>query len=287
MFRGAFGHALRAAVCSMGPEQACESCSLRGPCVYTRVFETFVEGEPPPLLRGVRTAPRPLVFEPVSEGKDFSPGDRLVMDLVLVGQAAELQAHAVRALGKMAVAGLGEARAPFRLVAVDRPDGNGWTSCLERPAEGGRAVFRSAPAGLPRVIPEPGSGVTVRFSTPTRVLKDGQPLADLSFRELVFAMLRRVLEVAHFHVPGAEVSWEFREYLDRASEVEVVRGDLRWYESERFSSRQGRRHTTSGFVGEMELAGPVGEFLPLLAAAEVLHVGKGATFGLGRVEVLA
>jgi hypothetical protein len=63
MLRGAFGHALRGAVCVMGPAQPCATCSLRGPCHYTRLFETFIEGEPPPLLKGLNTAPRPYVFE--------------------------------------------------------------------------------------------------------------------------------------------------------------------------------------------------------------------------------
>jgi hypothetical protein len=107
MLRGAFGHAIRSAVCTMGPEQPCESCSLRGPRVYTRIFETLGEGDPPPFLRGVSTAPRPYVFEPASEAKEFSPGDRLVANLVLVGQAVELQALVVMALGR--VAGVGSA----------------------------------------------------------------------------------------------------------------------------------------------------------------------------------
>ncbi|HEX9944261.1 MAG TPA: hypothetical protein VGG03_19800, partial [Thermoanaerobaculia bacterium] len=67
MLRGAFGHALRRSVCLMGPEQPCETCRLRRACAYTRIFETFVEDEPPPLLRGLDAAPRPYVFEPADE----------------------------------------------------------------------------------------------------------------------------------------------------------------------------------------------------------------------------
>ena len=45
-------------------------------------------------------------------------------------------------------------------------------------------------------------------------------LADtVTFRELVFAMLRRVLELAWFHVPGAEVDWHFRPLLDQADTI--------------------------------------------------------------------
>ena len=45
-------------------------------------------------------------------------------------------------------------------------------------------------------------------------------LADtVIFRELVFAMLRRVLELARFHVPGAQVDWHFRPLLDQADAI--------------------------------------------------------------------
>jgi CRISPR/Cas system endoribonuclease Cas6 (RAMP superfamily) len=40
-----------------------------------------------------------------------------------------------------------------------------------------------------------------------------------------------------------------------------------------------------GLVGTMTLAGDLSPFTPLLRAAEILHVGKGATFGLGKVAV--
>ncbi|MGD2115100.1 MAG: hypothetical protein PVG07_08605, partial [Acidobacteriota bacterium] len=53
MLRGAFGHALRTAVCAMGPRQPCATCSLRRECVHPRLFETLVEGEPPPFLKGL------------------------------------------------------------------------------------------------------------------------------------------------------------------------------------------------------------------------------------------
>lgn len=69
MLRGAFGHALRHTVCAMGPEQACYPCPLRPNCVYPRLFETFLDDDPPPFLKGLKTAPRPYVFEPLSEDR--------------------------------------------------------------------------------------------------------------------------------------------------------------------------------------------------------------------------
>ncbi len=98
-------------------------------------------------------------------------------------------------------------------------------------------------------------------------------------------MLRRVLEPAHFYAPGAAIDWEFGRLLGRSAEVRVVGSELRWRELERYSNRQERKTPLDGFVGSVTLAGELGPFVPLLRAAEVLHVGKGTTFGLGRVAV--
>ncbi len=40
-----------------------------------------------------------------------------------------------------------------------------------------------------------------------------------------------------------------------------------------------------GFVGEVTFAGNIGPFIPLIKVGEILHVGKGTSFGLGRYEI--
>lgn len=40
-----------------------------------------------------------------------------------------------------------------------------------------------------------------------------------------------------------------------------------------------------GFVGDMIFEGDIQLFMPLIKAGEVLHVGKGTGFGLGKYEV--
>jgi hypothetical protein len=288
MLRGAFGHALRRAVCAMGPAQPCETCTLRGPCVYTRLFETFIDGEPPPFLEGLTTSPRPYVVEPGSDARDFATGDPLEADLVLLGQAVELQAYALLALERMGEAGFGKGRHPFRLERVRYLDPDGrWRSGFEAgPGEPARRWPGSVPAALPAPPPDPApERLTLRFTTPTRIRKGGRLRERLSFRQLAFPMLRRALEIAHFHVPGAAVDWHFQPLLRQADDIRVARSDLRWQELSRYSNRQKAHHPLDGFVGELDLEGPLAPFLPLLRTAEIVHVGKGATFGLGRLEV--
>jgi hypothetical protein len=282
MLRGAFGHALRRTVCAMGPEQPCESCRLRQACVHPRIFETFIEGEPPPLLRGLTSAPRPYVFEPGDFQEDFAAGDPLAFDLILIGQAVDLQAYVLLAVERMARSGLGVSRTPFELARAEArtPDG----APLPLFADS-RATGPAAPPSLPSRAGFEASRTTIRLLTPLRLKERGHLAATLDVRSLVLAMIRRTLELAWFHVPGAAIDWTFRPLLDRAAALPST-SSLAWHDWERYSSRQQRKVTLGGLLGTLEIAGEIPDDLaPLFRTAEILHVGKGATFGLGRIAL--
>ena len=284
LLRGAFGHVLRRATCSMGRDQSCQTCLLRRACLYTRLFETFVEGEPPPFLRGLPTSPRPYVFETVTEDTDFEPGAPLLFDLLLFGQATDLVAHALLAVERMGREGLGASRSRFVLDEARAWNSKGGWQEIYREGRPDPALADVAPC-FPSEAPVREDRVTLRFLTPTRLQVRGRFQEEPGFRTLAFLMLRRTLEIAWFHLPGAGIDWQFRPLLDRASQVKVASTDLRWRDWQRYSNRQQRKVSLGGFVGQMELEGDLAPFGPLLRTAEVLHVGKGATFGLGRVGI--
>lgn len=285
MLRGAFGHALRRSVCARGPAQTCESCLLQQACPYPRLFESRVEGPPPPFLRGIRQAVRPYVFEPLGDPGRLAPGDDLRFDLLLFGEAIKLQAYAILAVERMARGGLGAGRARFSLIQVEATDLDGSPRSLF--ALGAPAPLVPAPPRLPGTAPLPSEKLTLRFSTPLRVKTRGGLNDRPTFRDLVFNMLRRVLELAHFHVPGAAIDWSFSTLLQRADAVRVVASDLRWHDWQRWSNRQNAPMKLGGLVGNLVLKGDLEPFSSLLRTAEIVHVGKGATFGLGRIAVEA
>ena len=285
LLRGAFGHSLRRMVCVMGPQQACATCSLRTACTYTRLFECFIEGEPPPLLRGLPSAPRPIVFEPGDLRRGFNTGETLTFDLLLLGQAVQLQSFALLAIERMAEAGLAAGRRRFCLERVEFPDAaGGWRVGFE---QGGQPWPGTVPAALPPEPPPDLQRITIRFLTPTRFQTRGELETGTDFRNLVFKALRRVLELAHFHVPGEPLDWHFRPYLEAAEAVRQVDAEFTWDDYQRYSNRQGRSLKMGGFVGHLTVEGELTPFLPLLAMAEVVHVGKGAIFGLGHLVVEA
>jgi hypothetical protein len=184
----------------------------------------------------------------------------------------------------MAGAGLGHGRIPFELDRVRVPDPlAGWRDVF---AHGRALAGATAAPSLPAIDDLGRSQIVLRFLTPIRLKSNAHFQTSVGFRALAFAILRRTLEIAHFHVPGASIDWTFRPLLEQASAVRVVASRLRWHDWQRYSTRQGTPMTLGGFVGELEVEGPLTPFAPLLRTAEILHVSKGATFGLGRMEVV-
>ena len=59
----------------------------------------------------------------------------------------------------------------------------------------------------------------------------------------------------------------------------------RWYDWERYSARQDIRMKMGGFIGKVSFEGELNEFIPFVKLGELLHVGKGTSFGLGRYVI--
>ena len=70
-----------------------------------------------------------------------------------------------------------------------------------------------------------------------------------------------------------------------AAEVQTVREELELEVLERYSNRLHGKMDFSGLIGELEYAGELTPFVPWLATAEVLHIGRNTTFGMGNIQV--
>lgn len=79
--------------------------------------------------------------------------------------------------------------------------------------------------------------------------------------------------------------WDFKGTIEKAQAIKTIGSNLRWHDWERYSARQDTRMKMGGFVGEITFEGNIEPFMPLIKAGEVLHVGKGTTFGFGKYEI--
>jgi CRISPR-associated endoribonuclease Cas6 len=282
--RGGFGYAFKRVVCAIKNKE-CTDCLLKEKCVYSYVFET----PPPPdtkIMRKYKAAPHPFVIEPPSEKRRaYKTGDEINFCLTLIGRAVDYLPYFIYTFDELGKIGIGKGKARYELQEV---------SCEEK------AIYNSKNKTLKPFSPsilsltfddlvsetfnfEP---LTLNFITPTRIIYNGYLTLDLEFHILIRNLLRRLSLLYYFHCGGDPSEWDFRGIIEMAKKVQVKEKTLRWYDWERYSGRQETRIKMGGFVGDITFEGDIKPFMQILEAGEVLHVGKGTAFGLGKYEIV-
>lgn len=281
--RGSLARATKLLTCSLTKER-CERCLLRERCVYSVLFET---PRPPDsvVLRGQAKLPHPLVVDPPSpRDEPWSEGELLTFELLLFGAAIDHLPYLLAAAEQMGNRGLGKSRHPFEMIAARTVSFGGAKKLIYRPGTSIRAV-ESEPIERHLDQSAPARSVEIELVTPTRLVVKGSltssPPPEVFFR----ALAMRALAMLHFHC-GQKVDLDIAGVIECAETLEMTKSDLRVVNVSRYSSRQRSKVPLDGLVGTLELGGEeLLQLWPLLAAGEVLRVGKGTIFGLGKYGI--
>jgi hypothetical protein len=294
--RGAFGHALKRAACQ-SPGRDCRTCPLPHDCWYAWLFETVM---PPHALEVTeqRDAPRPFVLIPPldrqwGDGMQLRRGEEIAFTMTLFGSAVNGVIYAAYAIGEMAERGLGVRRGRFSLQEIRALDREGRRNSLGyNPINGqfdplGIEAYSLSELIEVRLATLPATDrVKLRFLTRARLRVQGQLQDEFGFSTLIRFLWRRAYLMLAVH--GSEFPTLNKEaMLQRADQVNTLASAMMKHEVWRRSNRQQRELPQDGFLGEIVFEGKgLSEFLPLLLAGELLHVGSGATFGLGKYEIV-
>lgn len=284
-FRGGFGYAFKRITCPFAPS-ACPPCRLPTHCLYHYVFHTA----PPPtveILTKVSDAPHPFILEPPLTGKrQYEPGEELAITLILIGRALDYLPYFVYTFDELGRMGLGKAKARFRLDGVESLDREGQA----RPLYDGRVLK----AGYATITgqdvlqaSEAFSGtdrLTLTFLTPARIKYEGRLGVALEFHVLLRSLLRRLWLLSACHC-GTPIQWDAKAFIEQANAIRTEKSALQWQEWARYSTRQKTSMLLGGFQGSITFAGDLQPFLPMLLLGTHVHVGKGATFGLGQYKI--
>ena len=115
--RGGFGHAFKKVVC-VKREKICETCLLKGKCVYSYVFET----PPPPdtsKMKKYPFAPHPFVITPpLEEKRTYRQNDTLCFELTLIGKAIDFLPYFIYTFDELGKMGIGKAKGRYQLQEV-------------------------------------------------------------------------------------------------------------------------------------------------------------------------
>ena len=281
--RGALGHALLDSVCVVAHRE-CAACRLLDVCTYPYLFET-APGEGAHRLKKQPFVPHPYVLTPPPGSRAYQPGEPFEFGLTLIGRATELLPTAVSAILRMGERGLTRGRGTFQVESIDQVS----PGSVEHLVVGDPPVLlRSAAGNCVRLSDytalAPLGTVEVRFESPVRLLKNGRLLEQISFDALVRALLRRATSLMEFH-EGVDLELDFRGLIGEAEQVRLIRSELSSTDRLRFSARQGRSMNLTGMRGAVRYSGLLESFRALLALGVAVGVGKGTTFGLGRMSL--
>lgn len=279
MLRGAFGAALKRTVCVMR-QRDCTGCALEHACIYTTIFET----RPHPdagLMRRYERAPHPFVLAvapPVSEKTQRNDKGALIARLRLFGDAGKALPFVLKSFEEAGRTGFGAARVPHKLAFVSHDDGD----VIWRSGENFKPVKSddSTPPPLARVT-------RWRFISPVRLKREGKLVGaeQLEGHDLCMAVVRRLGLLTGFFGAGP-LSADFAALKVAALRARITARTLEWHELRRFSARQHMELGMGGLIGELTLDhGGDPELAAALAFAPLIHVGKGATMGLGEVQI--
>ena len=287
MIRGAFGMALRRLACH-DLDLSCRTCPLETGCAYPQTFEP----RPPTnadRLSNLQDAPRPFVFDPPASGNAdaFPAGQPVTFGLTAIGRAARLVPYFVSAFRNLADEGLGPRRARFDLQEVAALDAAGTRTSIYQNTT--PLVRLTAPTLRAADLVRPGdatrTSLALRFSTPLDLKDQGVPVGIPAFAPVIRRLRDRANALSTFFADGP-LTLDFKGISAVAETVKLVRNATSLIEVNRRSSRTGQRHDVGGLIGEAEYEGEgIGRLMALVRIGEVVHVGKHAAFGNGRMEV--
>lgn len=283
-FRGGFGNVFKRVVCAL-KRSDCRDCLLKSRCVYAYIFET----SPPEAtqvmgMNKYEKIPHPFVIEPPEERQRiYEPAEKLGFGLILIGRAVDYLPYFIYTFDELGKTGLGKGRGKYRLLSVKDH---------EKPIYSYEDKTIRTALVSEQILPDAFSfgsrleEVSLSFLTPARIVYQRELVSELDFHILLRSLLRRLCLLHYFHCESREPLWDHKLLISKTEEVITGESSLQWHDWERYSARQGVRMKLGGVVGDITYKDVPDAFMPILRAGEILHVGKGTSFGLGKYVML-
>lgn len=283
--RGALGHAFRNNSC-MSRKSNCNKCMFIKHCAYAYIFETMRESIADSKHAIHAHVPHPFIIEPPEQGtRALTSGDKIQFSVVLVGRAREYYPFFIMAFEQALWRGLGQNRNRFKLLEVKQRI----SDCLTI-WRGGNEIVNSPVEEIASFLEpiEPIDKITINTITPLRIVAKGRLTDELPFKVLIKSVFRRLDLLDKVHGSGYGLGIPFGEFIRKTDDIEYLcqESTTRWHDWTRFSNRQNTSMQLGGVHGELSYAGDLTAFIPFLRMAEVLHVGKNTSFGLGQYRLI-
>jgi len=261
VFRSAIGFHLHRMCCVLKGQESCASCALNQTCVYSWFFESHIEKDSIAVPGRDRAShPFLLEFDRVSPTEGF-------LKVVFLGNSRNFIPYVIEAVSRTGVRGVSRDRTQFTVESVLH-EGHPYVYNMRETEHDSRSWpdFRSL-----------GKGFIV-LDCPCRIKESGKYVSSIDLATFITAMQRRM------HVLTCLYGDEPYQITDIAIPSSQPVGQS-WKDVNYYSVRQKERIKLGGVVGMIHVKEkPSDSVSRLITAAEYFHIGKNASFGLGKIH---
>lgn len=268
VWRSVLGMSLRRLVCILRNQPSCAECWLSETCAYSCFFETHIQKKDLKHLPGRDRASHPFVME-VNLQDDL----HCALMILFLGRGRNFIPYVTQALENAGVKGIGRNRSPYQIHAVSI-EGQDMDYSLPLISQ----KSKHWPTGT-----ESFSGpFSVQLVSPCRIKEQGSYVTTITLEDILRSEYRRMQLLEELFGDENVVFPEESSLVFPQSEII----QQRWEDTPYYSSRQKTALRLGGVVGGFSVQRSLTGFgASLLKAAEVFHVGKNVSFGLGKVVV--
>jgi hypothetical protein len=220
-----------------------------------------------------------VIIPPAEKEKPYRQGEILNFDILLLGEAIQYTKALVNTLCDSSYLRLGVLRYPFRLMKVVH-------SLDQRVIWQEGSFYDVAVRGaiLPNKMLSQIKKIRIQTSTPLRIRRKGELLESVDFITIIRNITTRLEAITKRY--GGFIDMKEAEYVKELSKVvHMTSCQFEWRVMSRYSNRLEEKMDFSGLMGNMVLEGDLTPFVPWLHAAQILHIGRNTTFGMGRITV--
>ncbi|MDX1957344.1 MAG: CRISPR system precrRNA processing endoribonuclease RAMP protein Cas6 [Leptospiraceae bacterium] len=272
--RGVFGHSLKQAFCVVSHKN-CNICLLSDSCGYFQIFESLDETKKE---KGYFYKPHPYIIS-IPKKNEYSNGDSLEFSITIFGDSIRYLPYLIYSFELMGKKGFGVNRNKFELYQVSDFYSN------NQVYNNGRLEISNVKKwSLSEFVEEQSSDslkkeFQLSFETPARFIENKKVITQLESKTFLMSMTRRYKILHEFY-------GQFEQEDLELGNIQLLKLKDQHYTSwKRFSNRQNKSMEQGGILGSYLVSFFDSKMELFLKSMEVLHVGKGTTFGLGRFKL--
>ena len=271
LFRGAFGNVLKRLVC-INKKESCENCFLSKNCSFAVLFfpDKIIER-----FHNIKNPPPPYNFFFI-KNKDK---ESLDFDFILLKDGFNYITHIIFTFIRMGEISIGRDKYGYKIESItDMSNGNNIFDIDNNQLTNPNICKFSFDINQKQSKDK----LKIDFISPLRLKKDNDWNKDISFYDIVKALLLRFSLLAECY---GEYDKEFdhSSFLENAKKVTKIDENMHITNRKRYSTTQEHKINMGGVKGSITFEGEnIGFYENILRFGELFGIGKNTTFGCGR-----